>query len=404
METLAVVADLVAAAGLAQGAASLAIARRFGRRPAAVPRARPPVTVLKPLYGGEPLLEEALASLCIQDYPAMQVVFGVQDPDDPALRTVHRLRARFPVLDVAVVVNSAQHGANRKVGNLINMYSAAKHDVIVVADSDMHTAAGYLDQVVAALEAPGVGLVTTLYAGLRANGSLAARLAAAGINQSFVPGYLFARMLLGRQDCLGATMALRRETLERAGGFEALADHLADDAVLGRRVRALGLDVALAGVIPATTVPEAALPALLSHELRWARTTQKLEPLGYALSVMQHSLAWAGLGVALGADLAWTWAVFLATWVLRWLTTQGIERALGFASGLPAWCLPLRDLLSSGVLLASYGGDRVAWRGHVLRADAPAAVRLQRRSTWRSTLRSKWRLAKRRLTEGLTVP
>lgn len=385
MNLFATVAEIVAAAGLVQGGVSAALTRRFTSRPAAVPRARPPVTVLKPLYGDEPLLVDALASLCAQDYPCLQVVFGVQDPADPALRAVEHLRARFPALDFAVVVNAAQHGTNRKVSNLINMYPAAKHDVIVIADSDMHTSPGYLDQVVAALEAPGVGLVTTMYAGLCSSGSLVTRLGAAGINASFLPGYLFAHVLLGRQDCLGATMALRRETLEQAGGLRALADHLADDAVLGRRVRALGLDVAVARTVPATTVPESAMPALFAHELRWARTTQKLEPLGFALSAMQHPLAWATLAVAFAAGDTLAWAVLFLSWGLRWLTTRGIERALGLGAGLPVWCLPLRDLLSMTVLLASYGGDHVAWRGHVLRADAPAL------------------LPRKRLTERLTA-
>ena len=374
MTILAAVAGLIASAGLLQGGVSLALARRFAARPSAVPAARPPVTVLKPLHGDEPLLEEALASLFRQDYPAFQIVFGVADWADPALRVVERLRARHPGVDVAVVADAAQHGANRKVGNLINMYGAAKHDVIVIADSDMHTAPSYLDQVLAVLEEPGVGLATTLYAGLRSNGTLVARLAAAGIDAGFLPGYLFAHALLGRQDCLGATMALRRETLARAGGFEALVDHLADDAVLGRRVRALGLRVALARAVPLTTVPESTMPALLAHELRWARTTQKLAPVGYALSAMQYSLAWAILAAAISPETPWTWSALGATWSLRWLTARGIERALGFESGLPFWALPLRDLLSMAVLLSSYGGDRVAWRGQILHADSPSLL------------------------------
>lgn len=393
MDAFALAADLTAAAGLAQGAMSAALIRRFAARVPTAPRTRPPVTVLKPLCGDEPLLEEALASLCAQDYPSLQVVFGVQDARDPALGTLRRLRARFPALEMVVVVDGAQHGTNRKVSNLINMYPAAKHDVIVVADSDMHAAPGYLDAVVAALEAPGVGLVTTMYGGLGAHTGLIARFGAAGIHYNFLPGYLFAHVLLGRQDCLGATMALRRETLERTGGFAAVANHLADDAVLGRRVRALGLDVAVASAVPATTVPEATLQSLFAHELRWARTTQKLEPLGYALSAMQHPLAWAALAIALGPGTPWTWAAFAFAWMLRWLTTRDIERSIRFASRLPPWALPLRDLLSMAVMLASYGGNRVAWRGHMLRANAPAPSQAKPART----------ALTRVLTEGLLV-
>lgn len=372
MDIIPALSDAIAIAGLLQGGMGWMLVRRFARRDPALPVQRPPLTVLKPLHGDEPLLDDALASLCTQRYPQFQIVFGVQDPDDPACAVVHRLRSRFPALDLILVVNPAQHGANRKVGNLINMLPAAKHDLIVVADSDVHAAPDYLDRIVAALDMPGVGLATTLYAGRPANTGLVASLGAAGITQGFLPGALMARAL-GRQDCLGATMALRRATLDAIGGFESLADHLADDAVLGWRVRRLGLSVALAGTVPATTVPETAMPALFAHELRWARTTQKLEPLGYALSAVQFPLAWAMIGLcAGGADELWPWIAFFLAWTMRAITARGIERALRAPSGLKAWALPLRDLLSLAVLLASYGSDRVAWRGHILRADRPA--------------------------------
>ena len=116
-----------------------------------------PVTVLKPLHGDEPLLEEALASVCRQDYPTWQVVFGVQDAADTALPVVRRLQARFPDCDIAVVVDPTPHGPNRKVANLINMLPAAKHDVLVIADSDVHVAPDWLRRLVAALEAARCG-------------------------------------------------------------------------------------------------------------------------------------------------------------------------------------------------------------------------------------------------------
>ncbi len=125
------------------------------------------------------------------------------------------------------------------------MLPAARHDVLVIADSDVHVRPDYLERLVAALEAPGVGLVTTLYAGLPASPALPAQLGATQITHGFLPGALLARAL-GRQDCLGATMCLRRADLERIGGFAALVDHLADDNVLGRRIQRSGLDVGLA--------------------------------------------------------------------------------------------------------------------------------------------------------------
>ena len=246
--------------GLVQALVGAGLVSRAARRPSLplIGRSLPPVSVLKPLHGDEPLLEEALASACRQDFPDWQVVFGVQDAADTALPVVQRLQARFPDCDIAVVVDPTAHGPNRKVGNLINMLPAAKHDVLVVADSDLHVAPDWLRRLVAALGAPGVGLVTTVYTGLpapplprgRGRSERGCRLLGAlQINHYFLPGALLARAL-GRQDCLGATMMLRRDILERVGGFPALVDHLADDNVLGRLVQQLGLNVALADTRP----------------------------------------------------------------------------------------------------------------------------------------------------------
>jgi ceramide glucosyltransferase len=373
MAVLAWIAALAALAGMAQALSGWAMLRRFGR---AIPPAElPPITVLKPLHGDEPLLEEALASLCVQDYPCFQLVCGVQNPADPAIAVVERLRRRFPQVDLALVVDSSAHGRNRKVGNLINMLPAARHGLLAIADSDVWSPPFYLRALAATLARPGIGLATTLYAGRPADAGLAARLGTGWLNHVFLPGALLARGL-GRQDCLGATMALRRDTLERAGGLAALADHLADDHMLGRRVRALGLGVALAPTIVATTVPEATLGALFRHELRWGRTIRALEPAGFALSALQYPLAWSLAAIVLSGAAIWALLLFAAAWACRAAAAAGIDRELGrtqemLATRLPIWLLPLRDLISVAVLIASHAGTSVEWRGQVL-DTAPA--------------------------------
>ena len=353
---LAIAAALVTIAGLLQAVLGWAAVRRYSDQIALPGAWRPAMTVLKPLHGDEPMLEEALASFCSQDYPAaMQIVFGLQDAADPALHVIRRLRARFPGVDIDVVIDPAQHGVNRKISNLINMYPRAKHDVIVMADSDIHAPDGYLTELASALSRDGVGLVTTLYAGIGATRTLAARLGTAQINHSFLPGALLARRL-GREDCLGATMALRRETLEDVGGLHALVHHLADDAVLGRLVVARGGAVALAATLPATTVPEMRITHLFAHELRWGRTIQSLAPVGFALSSLQYPLFWAALALLFSGLQPWALALFGSAWLVRGLAMQGIDGALRLATDVPVWLLPLRDVLSVAVILASYGG------------------------------------------------
>jgi ceramide glucosyltransferase len=337
-----------------------------------------PITVLKPLHGAEPLLEEALATLCVQDHPHYQIVFGVQDASDPAAAIVHRLKGRFPTCDLALVIDPRRHGANGKVGNLINMLPAARHDILAIADSDLHVRPDYLTRLLATLAEPGTGLVTTLYAGLPATDCLAACLGATQITHTFLPGALLSRAL-GRQDCLGATMVLRRETLARIGGLHALVDHLADDNALGRLVRGLGLAVRLATTVPATTVPETTLRALLRHELRWARTIRALAPVPFAASVLQYPLFWAALAILASAGAAWAFALFAAAWAIRAVLARGIDRSLapllsGVAFAAPIWLLPLRELMSVLVLAGGFTGSRVDWRGHTMKADGPVAV------------------------------
>ncbi len=373
MNLLAVIAGLIACAGILQGLFGWALVHRFHAAAPPAGGVRPAITVLKPLHGAEPLLEQALETLFRQDYRQFQIVFGVQSPLDPAIAVVERLAARFPDADTALVADGRLHGRNRKVGNLINMLPAARHDVLVIADSDVHVAPDYLARIADALAAPGVGLVTTLYAGLPATATLAGRLGATAITHGFLPGALMARAL-GRQDCLGATMALTRETLGAIGGLAVLVHHLADDHVLGRLVMARGLRVALAPTVPATTVPETGFGELYRHELRWSRTILSLAPSGFAMSVVQYPLLWAMLAAALSGGSDWAAALLLSTWVARAAAGRGIDRLLGLAqdglaSRAPVWLLPLRDIMSVAVMLASYASDEVEWRGQVLRAS-----------------------------------
>ena len=375
---LAGIAGALAGLGIVQCVSGLAVTWRFAAKRTPLASDLPPMTILKPLHGDEPLLERALATVCAQDYPTYQIVFGVQSNDDPAIGVVRRLQARFPGSDIALVCNAALHGTNRKVSNLINMLPAAKHGILVIADSDLHVQPDYLRSLATAIAAPDVGLVTTLYAGFPANTTVPARLGSTQITHSFLPGALMARSM-GRQDCLGATMCLTRQTLTRIGGLRSLVDHLADDNVLGRLVSELGFKVALATSVPATTVPETTFAALFRHELRWARTIRALEPAGFAASALQYPLFWAALAITLSAGASWSIGLLLAAWVVRAAAGVGIDRALapklaGFGSAGPIWLLPLRDALSIGVMLTSYTGKRVDWRGHTMQATPSPAI------------------------------
>ena len=368
MQLVALVLAGFVVAGMLVSLAGLLVVRHFVARPRHPAGDRPAVSILRPLCGDEPLLDAALASLCAQAYPEFQIVLGVQDEADPALAAARRLQARHPGCDIAVVVDPALHGPNRKVSNLINMLPAARHDILVFSDSDLHVAPSYLEQLVACLAEPGTGLVTTLCIGRPADAGLAARLAAAHINHSFLPGVLLARALR-RQDCLGTTMALHRATLLSAGGLAGLVGHLADDNVLGQRVQALGLRVRLADTLPAATIAEVTLAAVWRHELRWSRTIAALQPTAFAASILQFPLFWSVLACVASFGAVWSLCLLAGAWALRAGSSHCIDRMLRAryavrpAAVMP-WFLPLRDLLSVLQVGAGFCGNRVVWRGH----------------------------------------
>ena len=377
MALLAWLCLLLAVIGLAQGLAGLAALWRFAALPAGTADTLPGMSVLKPLYGSEPLLGAALASVAAQNYPDFEIIAGVHTETDAAVPVIRDVQARFPARRIALVVDPASHGSNGKVDNLINMLPAVRHDVLVIGDSDMHLPPGFLRAVAATLAGDTVGLATSLYVGKPAHRGLAGRLGALQIDQYFLPGALLARAL-GRQDCFGATMALRRDVLDRAGGLAALRDELADDAVLGRNVAALGLRIALIPMIPATTVTESSLGALWRHEVRWARTMRSLAPGPYAASLLQYPLVFA----ALGALAAWPWAA-LGLFVLAWAVRAGLALAAypllrrasdGLATPPAILLLPLREVLSAAVLLAAFAGRKVVWRGQEMLANPPSAA------------------------------
>ena len=373
MTGLAYALALVTGLGLAQCLAGWILVARFAAQVTTPPARFPPVTILKPLCGDEPLLEEALASCCCQTYPVFQIVFGVQDRADPALIVAQRLRDRFPQCDIAIVVDDTPHGPNRKVANLINMLPSARHDVLVISDSDLHVRPNYLEQLVGALEVPGTGLVTAVFVGVAAHRGWPAWLGATQISHVFLPGVLVARAM-GRQDCLGSTVMLQRRMLEEIGGLQPLATQLAEDNVLGQRVRELGLTVRLADTVSAVTVPEVSFRALWQHEIRWARTirngaTRRPRPI----RTFQHPLFSAMMAFVFSGGARWSVFLFAFAWAVRAISARGIDGTLLPRLGrrtlaAPYLLLPLRDALSVVETIASYWGNEVVWRGHRLTA------------------------------------
>jgi ceramide glucosyltransferase len=368
-----VMASLIAVAGCGfLIAATILVARAAGSPARPRTLAPPSVTVLKPLHGDEPGLLDNLGSFCSQAYPGpIQVVFGVQNPSDGAVTVVEHLQKTLAGRDLDLVMETKVHGLNRKVSNLVNMAPRIRHDVVVLADSDMRVDPDYLSRVTAALDEPGVGAVTCLYYGVPVAGVWSS-LSALAINAHFLPGVVFGSALGLARPCFGSTLALRRQTLGEIGGFIAFVDCLADDYAMGAALRARGHTISIPSFAVAHICTEASARDFWRHELRWARTIKSIDPLGYAGSILAHPLPWALIAALLGAGSTAflpAIAIALASIGCRMTLLRQVERAYA----LPPqayWLVPARDLLSFILFVVSFFGRDVSWKGHRYRMVA----------------------------------
>jgi len=322
----------------------------------------PPVTVLKPLCGMEHELEENLRSFCAQDYPNYQIVFGARHAEDAAVPVVKRLMAEFPELDATLVVDEHIHGGNLKVSNLINMLAAAKHHILIMADSDMRVGRDYLGAIAAPFADASTGAVTCLYRATPAS-NMASRLGAMHINADFLPSVLVAAALSDIEYCFGATMAIRRSALDAIGGMQSMADVLADDYQLGKRVSEAGFSVRLSDYVVENIVYEMDFKSLFLHELRWARTVRVSSPQGYAGSIFTYPVPLALLFLTVSGGSLAGFAMLTLAVILRLRLRHCVRDGFGIG-GKPLCCLtPLRDLLSAGIWAASFMGRTVHWKG-----------------------------------------
>lgn len=323
------------------------------------------VTILKPLYGAESQLSANLLSFAAQDYPGdVQIICGVRDADDPAVATVQSLTQQTPhAFELAMGAPDA--GSNRKISNIINMMKLCRHDIVVLSDSDMRVDRSYLAQVMAPFDDPSVGLVTCLYRGLPVAGFWS-RIHAAAIDHHFLPNILAGLALGLAEPCFGSTIALRRETLRKIGGFEAFADKLADDYEIGRAVRLTGDKAVIPPVVIAHTCGENSFSDVFLHELRWAKTIRLVDPLGHAGSVVTHALPMALIAAVF--DNFGTISLGILSLALACRTLVPIEMQRGFkAEGSSIVLGPFRDLLSFTVFVASFLPISIQWRGHSYR-------------------------------------
>ena len=324
----------------------------------------PPVTILKPVCGIEKHQRENLRSACVQDYPEYQVVFSVQDAEDSALPILYELQKEFGADRVTVAVENFRAGTNGKINNMIGGLRHARHDALVISDSDVLLTPDYLKTIVAPLGKNDVGCVCTFYKAAGAD-SWYEKVELLTLNADFITNVLFAHVSGASRFCLGASAAIRRSTLEEIGGLEALSDYLVEDYEMGRRVWEHGKKVAIVPYFVDTIVDLKSPSAWWNHQIYWDQNTRAARPYAFLSTALIRSVPFAFLFAAMRLGDPVGLAVLAGAMGLRMATAAlvlgwGLRDREGMRS---LWLLPFRDISSLATWLLAFTKKTTVWRG-----------------------------------------
>jgi len=361
--------------------AAIAYFRRRRAEPFARSEHTPPASILKPVRGLDREAFENFASFCRLDYPEYEILFCVNNAEDPAVPVIEKLQDDFPHCRIRLLIGAPEVGASGKVNKLCRLVREASHDLLVISDSDVRVERNYLREVAAPFTDPRVGGVTVFFRSLIERGA-GATLDAAGSAVEFAASALLSERLEGIHFALGATMATTKERLAAIGGFEALADNYVDDYELGRRIANQGYRIELACTPVGLVYPNEGILQFLRHQLRWKIGLRNVRPWGHAALAMTYGLPWT-IAAALAARSASIAAAYvLAYFALRiavyW--TVGVWGLRDPVVRRTWWLAPVRDTADFAVWVASFFSNRISWRGRQFRVDNGLLIPLDRPS------------------------
>jgi len=327
----------------------------------APPASLPPISVLKPVRGLDTGFAAAILSHAVQDYPEFEILFGVHSLDDPAVLSIRNLIAANPEVSIRVV-ECTTAAPNGKVGVLMDLLPEARHPVLVVNDSDISVPRDYLRRLAARLVIDKPGLITCLYRATA--GSVAGIWEAFGISVDFIPSALVAPQVGVREFGLGSTLCFRRDDLVRAGGFAAVANYIADDYQLAKRITAVCGRALFSEVVVQTDLDHPSWRSVWQHQLRWARTLRACRGAGFLGLPITHAGVWIALAMVFGL---WSLAFMLIAARLVMAIVSGFLAVESLLALLLAPLAPLWDLWAFAIWLCSLMGRTVEWRGQRFR-------------------------------------
>ncbi len=323
---------------------------------------KPPVSVLKPVRGTDFASRENYASFCQQDYPEYEILFCVNDLNDPAVPLIRNLMAEYPNRSIRLLSDAPQIGSNRKVNNLALLAREAKYELLVQSDGDVRVGPDYLREMAAPFERAETGVLSCFYRGVTER-NVWAEIEALGAATDFSAGVLVADWMEGVTFALGASVATTKSWLAKIGGYEALANVLADDHEIGNRVAKEGGRVMVSREVVDTMYPALSFGKFWEHQSRWARTVRLCRPASYIGLLFTHGLPWALVGAVANGSAIGAAAILVAyLWLrlaLAW--TVGVWGLRDETTRRKLWLVPLRDALHFAVWVGSFFSNRITW-------------------------------------------
>jgi len=345
--------------------AIVAALRFFGReRSRRTAEFAPAVSLLKPVHGVDFASRINFESFCRQDYPQYEILFCVNDLEDPAVPLIRQAMKDFPECSIRILSNAPKIGSNQKVNNLVLLAREAKHEIIVQSDGDVRVSPDYLKNMVAEFADHAVGVVSCFYRGV-AEKNFWAEVEAVGAASDFFAGALVANLPREVTFALGASVATTKTWLAKIGGYEALADLLADDYEIGNRVHKAGGRVLLSREAVWTMYPAQTMKSFWEHQVRWARTVRMVRPASFFGLVVTHGLPWCVLAAVVAPSM-WVGAGFLGGYLFLRLLMAWAVGVWGVRDDVlrrNLWLVPVRDAIYFAVWVAGFVSNRVMWGG-----------------------------------------
>lgn len=324
----------------------------------------PPISILKPLKGLDDNLFDNLASFCTLEYPEYEIIFSLQDHNDPAYKVARKIKDKYPEKNISIIVEKCDLGLNPKVNNLIPAYSASLYDYVLISDSNIMVNRDYLKEIVKHMENSDVGLVSNVIKGVSGStiGSIFENL---HLNSFIIGSVCFLDRFLKMPCVIGKSMLMRKKDLEAIGGLKAVKDVLAEDYVIGERIHKMGKKVVLSNYAINNVNEYWSMRKFLNRHTRWGKLRWRLGGIKYISELIGNPVFMSLIAVLASEISRITVSFALSIALIKIMGDLYLRRIISTDSSPYVYLLsPVKDLIIGIIWFIPLLNNRIVWRGN----------------------------------------